>query len=160
VNSAESPQAGIGGLFRLEEDLTHSWRAGELTAILQHQLAAPPESDLRSFDVVTWDRLTSHLPPGGSLPQTYRELLQRSDLGSQWLDLTKRFAKAAAVDGRLPREIAAVLYLAAIGAALLHDHCRITDIDDESLKAKIAWAASQPWLDEEIRELLVFAGAS
>ena len=153
-------QEKLDRLFRLEENLTDLWQSDELEAIFQHQLSASPEVDLRSFDAATVDRLVSGSSQASVPPRSYRELFQQSHPSTQWLDLTKRFAKAAANDGSLPREIAAVLYLAAISAAWVHGHCRITELDNDALLPKIAWAVTQPWLDEQTRQLLDVAQAT
>lgn len=154
MDEAESQTVRLDRLFRLEEDQNGMWRSDELAAIFRHLLSAPPEVDLRSLDAAAVDGLAGRSSPAGSCPRSYRELLQQSDPNIAWLDLTKRFAKAAATDGRLPREIAAVLYLAAIAAAWLHGHCRISDLENDALRHKVAWALSLPWLEKDISRLL------
>ena len=154
MDVTNSRHGQLDKLFRLEEELTDLWHVDEFATVLEHQLSASPEVDLRSFDAASVDRLLSRSPATGPGPKTFRGLLQQSNPCIEWLDLTKRFAKAAARDGRLPPEIAAVLYLAAICAAQVRGHQLITELDSDSLHRKITWATSQPWLDEELRQLL------
>jgi len=70
--------------------------------------------------------------------------------------LAKRFAKAcrSREDGPLPNEIATVLYVLSIAAALAKCGCRITVADDQSLQYGLDWALEQPWIDAATRATL------
>lgn len=141
-------------LFRLEGDQTDLWHRDELAAIWRHLLSASPAAALRSTDAAAGSDLAAPPLPAGPCTGSFQELFQQSEPNIAWLELTKRFAKAAAGDGRLPREVAAVLYLAAIAAAWLHGDCRITDLENDALGNKVAWALSQPWLGKDVGQLL------
>jgi hypothetical protein len=56
-------------------------------------------------------------------------------------------------DGDLPREVAGVLYFAAILATRLRLGERISEIPDERLRQAARWALQMPWLDEGLAGL-------
>ena len=71
------------------------------------------------------------------------------------LELTKQFAKKCRSnpDGPLPDDIASVLYLAAIAAAMTRCGARITKLGDVGMHHGLRWALRQSWLDASLREL-------
>jgi hypothetical protein len=122
------------------------WRPEELGAILRHQLRSPLDGDL------------------GPLPQsmvrhvtTFADLLLHEAPPPELLGRVKQFAKSHRnrPDSGLPEAVAAVLYYAAIVASVVVHERKISDLDEASLRAGLAWALSQPWLDESTRILLV-----
>jgi len=142
--------AGAGG-----ESL---WEPDELAGILRHQLAAPLDFDLSRVDeeasrqATAWDAAS---PGQGS----FGDLLRHPRPPLELLEAVKRFAKASRghPDHPLPDEIATVLYLLAIAAALVKHGVRLTRLDDEALRPSIEWALAQPWLDPLVREVLTTA---
>lgn len=56
-------------------------------------------------------------------------------------------------DGEVPREVAGVIYFAAILRARLRFMERLSKLDDGRLRDAATWAQRQPWLDDELREL-------
>ena len=75
------------------------------------------------------------------------------------LRLAKDFAKANMdhPDGSLPKEVAAVLYYASISAAMTRLDERISQLKDTELERGLRWAREQPWVDNQIQQLLVRA---
>ena len=96
------------------------------------------------------------------LPRSFADLLRHQSPHLELLELVKDFAKANAdhPENGLPKEIAAVLYYACIAAALLRLKARISKLSDADLRRGLRWAAEQPWLDEETKQLLARALAA
>ena len=142
----------LAKLMRLESNLQENWSAEELREIFCHQLAAPLTFDLTAIDKNVSDSIRTLNSKGADVPKTFGELLAHSSPPLELLNLTKQFAKKCGQDfeSGLPKDVAAVLYLAAVSSALLHCGEHITDSDRESLKAKVEWALSQRWVDDSI----------
>jgi len=145
----------LAGLMDLRLDGQSLWKPEERGAILQHQLAAPLALDL------------GPLAPGhgeargaeaGAAPvlRTFGDLLFHPAPPVEWLESVKQFAKGcrSRPEGPLPDEIATVLYLMSIAAALVRCRRRITRQDDASLSYGLEWALDQPWVDARTRALL------
>ncbi len=146
----------LARLFRLDGDTTNSWRADELESILKHQLAASIAEDLEnpSDEVVSaLESLTNEL----GRPPTFDDVIQRHVASPSLRQEVKRFAKRAGSQAEelLPREVSAVLYLASICAALIHDNSRISDSEDAEVMRKVRWAAGKQWLDPKTRRLFL-----
>jgi hypothetical protein len=131
------------------------WQPGELSAVLRHQLAAPLEfgPDLGMNGTVPPIALKESRPDPGTPGQSLvsiGDLLRHPHPPIGLLEQLKAFAKAQAIDPHhvIPHEIAAVLYYAAIFAALLRCDRRITDLDNESLQRGLAQFLECTWLDE------------
>ena len=114
------------------------WGAGELAAILRHQLTADVRFDL----------------PGAEFG-SFGELLQAADPPLKLLELTKQFAKAhrAHPDSPLPDGVASVLYFGSILVARMRLGRQISDLTDPELRRGVRWVARQPWVDEQTRNL-------
>jgi hypothetical protein len=127
------------------DDVESPWQAHEMAAVLRHQLAAPmvfgPEDG-------AWG--------SGRAPATFGELLCRTDPPLPLLKLMKDFARAHTIQPHspIPREIATVLYYAAILAALVRHGARISGLDDEPLRKGVQAVLLNDWLDESTRTLL------
>ncbi len=147
----------LADLMDCRSDQQDIWSAGELHTILEHQLDADLQFDLERFDEAVGLDLPEMLRSVEGPPvHTFRDLFEHPQPPIKLLDLTRRFAKACRSrgDSPLPAEIATVLYLASISAAITkHDH-RITSLCDEALRAALDWALEQDWLDELTRHLL------
>jgi hypothetical protein len=62
-------------------------------------------------------------------------------------------AGADPYEDEMPKEIAAVLYFAAIVVALRRCGARITRLSDGELRAGVEWVLAQPWIDPATRAL-------
>jgi hypothetical protein len=107
------------------------WQPDELGAIFRHQLQSRIEGASKTFGEVLRD------------PQI------------EDLKLVKEFGKLHRNDpaSPLPRDIATVLYFAAIVAARKHCRQTITNLDEDSIRRGVEWAVAQPWLYETTRSL-------
>ena len=129
------------------------WNADDLSAILKHQLSLAPADDWRAGD--------SDVSPANPWPQeascfaTYLELLRAPHPPLAILERMKQVSKASVThpDSPLPEEVGTALYFAAIAAALVRCHERLTRLDDDGLRWGIQWALDQPWLAEDLRPL-------
>lgn len=127
------------------DDTESPWQAHEMGAVLRHQLAAPmvfgPEDG-------AWG--------SSRAPATFGELLSRTDPPLPLLKLMKDFARTHTIQPHspIPREIAMVLYFAAILAALVRHGARISGLDDEPLRKGVLAVLENDWLDEPTRTLL------
>jgi hypothetical protein len=133
------------------------WESEELGAIFEHQLAAEIEFDLgRSQEALGRDIPQLLRSVEGPPIRSFRDLFEHPRPPIELLDLTRQFAKTCRLrgDGPLPVEIATVLYVTAIVAAMVKAGQRITKLDDQALCYSLDWALDQPWLDESIRGLL------
>ena len=121
------------------------WNPSEFGDVLRHQLRAP----------------LAAAAPG---QRTVADLLYREAAPSvEELRQLKEWAKShmARDDGDIPREVAGVIYFAAIVRARMiagqnatgGDH-RISELDNVRLRAGVDWALGQPWLDRHIADVL------
>jgi hypothetical protein len=133
------------------------WSQEELQAILKHQLAAEVQFDLERFDeAVGRDLPRAQRSVEGLSISSFGDLFQHPQPPIELLDLTRRWAKACRTgsDHSLPAEIATILYLSSIAAAMTRCHCRISALGDEALRYGFDWALAQQWLDESTLRLL------
>lgn len=152
INKAET--ANLAGLFQLGPADTPLWQDDELEAIFRHQLQTPLDLELREFDPITTNQLMKD--SSGCWPKTFAELFAQSEPRIELLELTKRYAKscAASKTGNLPPDVAGVLYVCCIAAAMYRRAQRITTWNDEALCDKLRWAGERSWINEPIRTLL------
>jgi hypothetical protein len=131
------------------------WEPEELGEILRHQLSAPLKFDLLGVDQPLVRRLYSEWTPDPPV-ETFRDLLSHPSPPVEILDLTKQFAKASRThsEGTLPEEVATVLHLLSVSAALIRCGRRITRLSDDGLRYSLDWAIAQPWVDKASRSLL------
>jgi hypothetical protein len=134
------------------EDL---WRPDELAAMLRHELAAPLPVALGRLGEEAARRMQELGLPADS-GMTLGDVLHHACPPVQLLDLTKRFAKLCNTDPDtvLPRDIAQLLYLASITAALTRAGQRISSLSAPSLRLGLEWATRQAWVDDATRALL------
>jgi hypothetical protein len=135
------------------------WRPDELSAIFRHQMAAPILVDLAGFDPAVAGRLKKLTQAQSLLLSSFLDLFLHESPPVELLSLTKDFAKANMEhpESSLPNEVAAVLYYAAIAAALARLDERISQLPDPDLRRGMAWAKEQSWVDPQIRQLLAKA---
>ena len=146
----------LARMMELKSDEGTLWEADDLEGILEHQLAASLEADLADLRPGLRGRLEELGAAGGPPIATFKDLLEHPRPPLELLELTKRFAKRCRSnpEGPLPDDIATVLYLAAIAAAMTRCGTRITKLGDEGVRHGLEWAVRQPWLDASTRELL------
>ena len=140
----EDPAERWARMWERLRDRAPIWREDEIGEVWRHQLTAPVEG---------W---AAGVPPR---PVTCGQLLHGEWPESEGLRLLKDFAKANRDHpaSELPREIAAVLYLAAIAAARVRLRSSLSTLTSSALLAGWEWAERRPWLDEATR--ILFRGA-
>jgi len=119
------------------------WDARDLAEILTLQLATPvdPPKDGPSAS--------------GAFAGTYHDLLFHPDPPAAPLNQVKESTKRwmSCDDGDLPREVAGVLYFAAVSAARLRGVGGVSTLPEETLRRGATWALAQPWLDASLTGL-------
>jgi hypothetical protein len=130
------------------------WQPDELQAVLRHQLASRLEAalgDSAARKLATIDPALSQ-----PLPASLADLLHHPHPPLALLEMLKEFAKSHALEAQspLPREIAMLLYYAAIVVALKRCGSRITDLSDAELRRGIAGMLDCQWIDSDTRRLL------
>ena len=153
----KSAPKSLAALMAEGEERARLWRADELGAIFRHQLSAPILMDLGGLDAGSAARLKVLSEAQNLVLKSFSDLLLHPVPPIELLRLAKDFAKANMdhPNGRLPREVAAVLYYACIAAALTRLGERITQLKDADLERGLRWAKDQPWVDKNIQQLLV-----
>lgn len=137
----------------------HIWKAEELTAVFRHQLGAPVEFDLAARGSADARRIIQLTTASKLLIRSFEDLLKHEHPPLDLLIMTKDFAKASSVSKNptLPKDIARVLYLAAIAAALVRCQRRISGLSDPELAHGLNWARQQVWVEGWLRDLLGLA---
>ena len=132
------------------------WQPEELGAILRHQMAAPLEFDFSYLGAERPASLDALAGTDGPPVRTFGDLLCHPRPPIELLESTKEFAKRcrSRPDAPLPDEIATILYILSIVAALTRCARRITKLDAAGLRYSLDWALAQPWLDPATRDLL------
>jgi hypothetical protein len=132
------------------------WQAGELAAILRHQMNTPLQVDLAALNGAA-GRLKDEAAAAGLLLMSFGDLLEHPQPPLKLLKMMKDFAKASRISpvGAMPREIATVIYFASILVAMAKRSRRITTLDDKALRDAIRWALAQPWLDGISRKVFL-----
>lgn len=153
------PTADAGLLAKMMALDTHEeslWNPDDLGDVLEHQLNTALEADLAGLRPGLRGRLAELNAADGPRITTFRDLFVHPRPPLELLELTKQFAKRCRSnrDAPLPEDIATVLYLAAIVAAITCLGARITKLSNEGMRHGLAWALRQTWLDETIRALL------
>jgi hypothetical protein len=150
----------LAALLATGEEHTRLWRPDELAAIFRHQMSAPMQVDLGSFDARTASRIKTVSEAQGLLLKSFADLFHHPAPVIELLELAKDFAKANMdhPESGLPGEIAATLYYTSIAAALVRLDARISQLADADLQRGLKWAMEQAWLDEKTKALL--AGAA
>ena len=147
---------GLARMMAVDGGDSRLWQPEELEAMLEHQLAAPLESDISYLGREATSRLD--LLRSGATPPitTFHDLFHHRAPPVELLELTKEFAKACRTrsDRLLPGEIAALVYLLSIVVARTRCGRRITKLQDDALRPSLDWALQQSWLDPSTRALL------
>jgi RNA polymerase sigma-70 factor (ECF subfamily) len=121
-------------------------------ALLDHALTMPVPLDV-AVDASAVDQARAGADELGL--KTIGDLLHHPRPRPELLELVKDFAKDNRTDPESPlgREVATVLYYAAIAVALTRCDRRISRHDDNTLRQGFRWGSDQPWVDEATREL-------
>jgi len=145
----------LAKMIDLGADPQTLWEPEELGTILEHQLAAPLEFEVIGVDRARLRQLRAQSNAPAEI-QTFGDLLTHPQPPVALLELTKQHSKASCFhpERPLPDEVAAVLYLASIVAALVKCGQRITRLNDDGLQYGLDRALRQTWLDASTRHLL------
>ena len=137
----------LAHLFDNDDPDAILWQQEEFEAILLHQLDARLETDIRPASSQSVSR-------AAPLRLTFREVLCGNQASLPAIELIKQFSKEQ-MSSRLglPYDVAAVLYYASIGAALVKLNKKVSSLDDASLTTGFDWLLALPWIDQPIREL-------
>ena len=151
----ETDAARLASLMDLDPAVDRAWSPDELGAVLRHQLAAPLLVDLSSLRRNTVAKVKTLAEAQGLVLKSFGDLLRHPHPPVELLEITHRFAKACTLGrtGPLPRDIATMLYYAAIVAAMSRCGRRISRLADSEIRLGIQWALSRPWIEESLRGL-------
>ncbi|MDA1272560.1 MAG: hypothetical protein O2960_00705 [Verrucomicrobia bacterium] len=141
---------GLANLIDLNPEPRALWNAEELGAILEHQLAT---TVLPNLSIIS-PKLTDVSPRTfQSANLTFGQALTASNPPIELLKLIKDFSKVHwhSKNSGLPKEVAMVLYYAAIASALYHGNGLITKLSLDSLKSGMQWVLDQNWVDDAIK---------
>ncbi|WP_428937016.1 hypothetical protein [Fontivita pretiosa] len=146
----------LASIVDLDPSADRVWHPEELGAILRHQLAVPIQFDLAGLAPGAAKKLATLSAASGLLLQSLADLLAHPAPPVELLVMLKDFAKANAAhrDSALPSDVAKVVYLLTIAAALVRCGQRITSVSDAELAAGLTWASNQHWLEPRERSLL------
>ncbi|HXJ55929.1 MAG TPA: hypothetical protein VNU68_04615 [Verrucomicrobiae bacterium] len=154
-----SDRTCLSKLMNVDKGTKNLWQPVEFGEFWHQQLDTPLEYNLtirikEATNTYAGASATSRTPP-----RTFRELLTGPHPPIELLKLVKDFAKrhAKTEDGRLPEDVASMLYFASIAVALVRCGERISRLNDDKLRKGAEWALDQSWLDEATRLLFVKA---
>ena len=127
-----------------------TWTDEDRRAVLGHQMSAPLLEELREVkgDVAIPDSRTDLT--------TFGDLLLGDNPPVHLLRLAKQLMKDRAGRSRdlFPKEVAGLLYVVSICAALVKCNENISENDNASLARRVDWALGMQWTDDATRELL------
>ena len=127
----------LGQLITFDSDDRAVWPTEQLRVLLAQHLCAP--LPLAGADTLTFAQLLQHPHPPMNLLWEMKEFAKRSTQNR---------------DSMIPPELCLVLYYGCITLALVRWKHRITKLPDDDLFDGLAWAARQPWVDDQTRDLL------
>lgn len=153
--SARSVDVSLSWPCHLKSTLIEgiTWNKADLPRLLKHQLGLPLES------------LTSLVPNGGTPDITAMlereqqpsllDLFTSANPSLESLEQVKVLCKGAAqaVDPTLPKEVATILYYAAIAAAKLRKGESISSASPEALAEGLFRVLAIPWCDPQLKQL-------
>ena len=132
------------------------WSSSDLRAILDHQLVTPFISELDHVaDLAQCSRDETLVVFENCGCRTFGEILGSPSRPHRAIRILKEYAKGALTDeGGLPRDVARVLYVAAILRGKQAGITDITSLDDANLEREARRCLTFGWLPDSIRELL------
>ena len=98
-------------------------------------------------------RLAPALQPTNGAPARTRAAIGASSPRRRGTRRNNRASSQHSPHSPVPHEIASVLYIASIAAALVRCRRRITGLTNDALAEGFRWELSQPWLDAPTRAL-------
>ncbi len=149
----------LARLLEIPAGKSREWRAGEIEAILGHQLAAPLGEDLGK-PLLDLDRdLEASGRFHGLRDMSAEALLLDPRPPLEALRLLKDYARdqRESPDPLLPSEVAAVLYFGSIAAAELRHGERISTLERTGVRGGIEWILARKWLRGPLRALFAEA---
>ena len=148
-------------LMRLDETAPEAWERGDLAAMVRHQLSATLEFDLNTLKLDARER-TELAHSGGAAARssfrTFGDLFQASHPRVDLLQFSQRFFKQKVTErakGSPEQKVVYLFYLLSIVVARIRAGARISKLSDAALLAGIQSIMNRPWVDQQIRELLV-----
>jgi hypothetical protein len=136
----------LSRLFRLGATVSApvaAWNDADRAAMLRHHLSLPLDEPAVEAD-------------DGWSGRSHRDLFTQPDTPLPRLRQAKDRAKRGVTDGDdgpLPRDVATVLYYAALAAAHAFHHTAITRLDPMQVRTGLRWTLELPWLDGDLRRL-------
>lgn len=151
-NFASAADEALEALLRLGTADWNDWREEDLAAILLGQLRQPLS---QLFRQMLGERAASVLALAGVETGTLEDLLHAPSPSPQLLQLAKDYAKSAPrhPTDAVPRDVAKVLYFAAISVAQRHGH-RISALPHADVCDGIEWACRLTWVDRRTKAAL------
>lgn len=144
----------LRGIMNETVDEQPCWTDKDYRGLLRHQLDAPLKDDLGALfadaaDIVKKEKTT-----------TFGALLADASPSVDLLRMVRHFAKkmGARGDDIYPAALAKIIYFAAIAAAEIHAHARISRLSDTELAAGYRWASNQEWVDPTLKKLFEQSG--
>jgi hypothetical protein len=152
----QADDASFARLMDFAHDDDPLWSQQELGAIWRHQLQtsliSSPEVEANESLTASLARHAQSVPP----IRTFGELLSHAQPPVELLEFVKQYAKSCRIgtDAAIPDEIATVLYIVSIVAAMTKCDRAISKMDAIAQRHCVDWALEQTWLDEPTRRLL------
>ncbi len=140
-------------LIDLQPEPRELWNHSEYRAVLDHLLSAKVLPDFaRILSELKDAQPTFEL----NADLTFGQALYNSESPIALLNLIKDFAKFHwhSQNSGLPKEVAMVMYYAAIAAGLPRGRDAITTLPQESIKNGFGWVLAPDWVNDEIRSII------
>jgi hypothetical protein len=148
----------LEGLLALAEGGGEAgWSDDELASIWRHQLTAPLAFDLGELSADAGAAAIGLCAPLAI--NGLADLVAHPSPPLELLRMLKDFARSKRTGGQalFPSAVAVSLYYAAIALALVRLDCRLSRMEDSSLRAGLEWMRQQAWLDGPTRDLAAAA---
>lgn len=145
----------LARVLQLYDEPQRKYSETELRDIFQYQMVQPVTADLSELGPLVAGQVRLLADSQRLLLKSFADLLNHPSPPLELLVLTKDFAKAnrEAAGSFLPKDVATVLYYAAIAVALVRCYKRITELKSDQLAQGLTWAVRRPWIDAPTREI-------